>query len=279
MKLGFFGANVGAMASSAAGGLAAMAEELGYHSLWTGEHMVLPKPRQDKPPLEPDWPMADPLVTLGHLAAHTERLELCTGILVLTQRNPVQLAKEAATVDVLSDGRLVLGVGVGYLAVEFRAIGVPMERRRDRFREHLAAVQALWTMKDPEFHGEFVSFNGIDAYPRPVQPGGPPMVLGGTTSAALQEAVELGAGWYGFGHTPAEVTQARAEMVRHADVIGKDITSFRITVTPRVRLTAELVKEYEAAGVDQLVVSVEADTADGVRRRLEFNAPSRLGIR
>lgn len=278
MKLGFFGANVGAMASTAAGGLAARAEELGYHSLWTGEHMVLPKPRLDKPPLDPDWPMADPLVTLGYLAAHTERLELCTGILVLTQRNPVQLAKEAATVDVLSGGRLVLGVGVGYLAAEFRATGVPMERRRARFREHLAAVRALWTMKDPEFQGEFVSFDGIDAYPRPVRSGGPPVVLGGATSAALKEAVELGAGWYGFGHTPAEAARARAEMVRHADVIGKDITSFRTTVTPRVRLNAELVKDYEAAGVDQLVVSVEADTVDGVRRRLELNAPARLGM-
>jgi probable F420-dependent oxidoreductase len=279
VKLGFFGANVGAMASAAAGGLAARAEDLGYDSLWTGDHMVLPKPRQPKPPLEPDWPMADPLVSLAYLAAHTERIELCTGILVLTLRNPVQLAKEAATVDVLSGGRLVLGVGVGYVEAEFRAAGVPLARRRARFREHLGAARALWTMDEPEFHGDFVSLDGVDAYPRPVQRGGPRVVLGGNTGTAFRDAVELGSGWYGFGHTPSHVAEVRNEMVRHAEAIGKDLSHFELTVTPRVRLTPELVKEYEAAGVDQLVVSVEADTTDGVRHRLELNAPERLGIR
>jgi probable F420-dependent oxidoreductase len=278
MKLGFFGANVGGMASRGAGEIVARAEELGYHSLWTGEHMVLPKPRQEKPPLEPDWPMADPMVTLGHLAAFTERMELCTGILVLTQRGPAQLAKEAATVDVLSGGRLVLGVGVGYVVPEFRATGVPMERRRARFREHLAALQALWTMEDPAFDGEFVQFDGIDAYPRPVQAGGPPLVLGGTGPQALRDAAELGSGWYGFGHTPEQVSEARDVMANHADSIGRDFGDFRITITPRVRLNRELVGAYEKAGVDQLVVSVEAPTREEVRRRLELNAPRTFGI-
>ncbi|CAI7979675.1 hypothetical protein FRAHR75_680015 [Frankia sp. Hr75.2] len=104
------------------------------------------------------------------------------------------------------------------------------------------------------------------------------MVLGGNTPVALTDAVELGTGWCDFGHTPADMAQTRALMIRHADAIGKDRTGFRITVTPRVRLTAELAKEYEAASVDQLVVSVETDAVNGVRRRLESNVPSRLGI-
>ncbi|XVQ14971.1 TIGR03619 family F420-dependent LLM class oxidoreductase [Spirillospora sp. CA-255316] len=278
MKLGFFGANVGGMASRGAGEIAARAEELGYQSLWTGEHMVLPKPRQEKPPLDPDWPMADPMVTLGHLAAFTERIELCTGILVLPQRGPVQLAKEAATVDVLSGGRLVLGVGVGYVVPEFRATGVPMERRRARFREHLAALQALWTMESPEFHGEFVQFDGIDAYPRPVQAGGPPVVLGGMGPQALKDAAELGSGWYGFGHTPEQVAEVRELMNKHAESRGRDLDDFKIIITPRVRLTKELVDAYEKVGVDQLVVSVEAPTLEEVRGRLERNAPGRFGI-
>ncbi|AWK73892.1 hypothetical protein CBI38_22350 [Rhodococcus oxybenzonivorans] len=278
MKLGFFGANVGGMASDEAGELAARGEELGYHSLWTADHAILPKPRQPKPPLDPDWPIMDPLVTLGYLAAFTDRIELCTGILVLTQRGPVQLAKAAATVDVLSRGRLVLGVGVGYVVPEFRATGVPMERRRARFREHLAALRAMWTMDDPQFHGDFVEFDGIDAYPRPIQEGGPRLVLGGATPLALRDAAALGTGWYGFGQTPDEVAEARELMVRHADAIGRDLKDFQITVTPRARLTTELVSAYESAGVDQLVVSVEADTTDGVRKRLELNAPATLGL-
>lgn len=277
MKLGFFGANVGGMVSREAGAVAAHAEGLGYHSLWTGEHVVLPRPRQSKPPLDPDWPMGDPLVTLGYLSAHTERMELCTGIVVATLRQPVQLAKEAATVDVLSGGRLVLGVGVGYLAVEFAAMGVPMERRRARFREHVRALQAMWTLEEPLFHGEFVTVDGVDAYPRPVRPGGPPLVLGGATSAALQDAAELGSGWYGFGHTPEDAARARAVIVRHADELGRDLTDFEITVTPRSRLSRDLIEQYRAAGVSQLVVTVEAADVDGVRRRLDLNAPGRLG--
>ncbi|XVQ07553.1 TIGR03619 family F420-dependent LLM class oxidoreductase [Spirillospora sp. CA-255316] len=278
MKLGFFGANVGGMVSRHAGELAARAEGLGYHSLWTGEHLVLPKPRRPKPPLEPDWPMADPMVTLGHLAAHTERIALCTGILVATLRQPVQLAKEAATVDVLSGGRLVLGVGVGYVPQEYRAMGVPMERRRARFREHIGALRALWTMADPAFHGEFVTFDGIDAHPRPVRPEGPPLVLGGATATALRDAAELGSGWYGFGHTPEQAAQAREVIVRHAESVDRDLKGFEITVTPRVRLSPELAERYRAAGVSQLVVTVEADTPDGVRRRLDHNAPANLGL-
>jgi probable F420-dependent oxidoreductase len=278
MKLGFFGANVGGMVSRQAGEVAAHAEELGYQSLWTGEHLVLPSPRQAKPPLEPDWPMADPLVTLGYLAAHTERIKLCTGIVVATLRQPVQLAKEAATVDILSGGRLVLGVGVGYLDLEFQAMGVPMDRRRARFREHLHALKAMWTMKEPVFHGDFVTFDGIDAHPRPVSPEGPPLVLGGTTSTALRDAAELGSGWYGFGHTPEEAAQARTAIFGHAEQLGRDLTGFEITVTPRARLSPELIEQYRRAGVAQLVVTVEADTVDGVRRRLDCNAPRRLGL-
>jgi len=278
MKLGFFGANVGGMVAPEAVDIVERAEELGYHSMWTGEHMVLPKPRQDKPPLEPEWPMGDPLVMLAHLAAYTKRMELCTGILVLALRSPVQLAKEAATLDVLSGGRLVLGVGAGYVEPEFRAVGVPLERRRARFREHLEALRVLWTMESPVFDGEFVQFDGIDAYPRPVRAAGPRLVLGGAGPLALKDAAELGTGWYGFGQTPEQVGEARDIMRRHADFLGRDFNDFEIVVTPRARLDTELVRAYERAGVRQLVVSIEDSSIEGVRKRLELNAPRMLGI-
>ena len=153
-----------------------------------------------------------------------------------------------------------------------------MERRRERFHEHLSAMRALWTMDDPEFHGEFVDFDGIDAYPRPVQAGGPPLVLGGASLSALRDAAEFGAGWYGFGQTPDEVAAACEVMDRHAESIGRDLTGFNVNLTPRVRLTRDLVDLYEKAGVDQLVVSVEGRTPEDVRRRIELNAPSTQGI-
>ncbi len=278
MKLGVFGVNVGAMASTAAGALARMAEDLGYDSLWAAEHMALPKPRRSTPPLDPDWPMADPLVMLGHLAAFTSRVELCTGVLILPLRQPIQLAKEAATLDVLCGGRLVLGLGLGYLPEEFTAAGVPTADVRRRFREHLRALQSLWTMESPSFRGEFVEFAGIDAYPRPVQTGGPRLVLGGHSPQALRDAAEFGGGWYGFGCTPEEAGRAREQIRRHADEIGRDLSDFRITVTPPVQLTAGLAEGYARAGAQQVVVSVESRTVDGVRRRLEKNAPGRLGF-
>src|SRR5215471_10269722 len=132
MRLGFFGANVGPMASRDARGVIELAEELGYASMWTGEHMVLPVNRPDYLNIPADWAFADPMVMLGYLAACTERIELCTGVLLLPQRHPVQLAKEIATVDVLCGGRLRVGVGIGHLVAEMDALDVPAEGRQRR---------------------------------------------------------------------------------------------------------------------------------------------------
>nr|WP_166462644.1 LLM class F420-dependent oxidoreductase [Amycolatopsis acidicola] len=266
------------MATPACGQLARHAEELGYSSLWTGEHSVLPRPRRDKPPLEPDWPMADPLVTLAYIAASTTHMQLCTGVVVLPQHNPVQLAKRVATLDVLSGGRLVLGVGIGHVSIEFAALGVPMQGRRERAREYLAAMRALWAEEPPVFSGRYVSFAGVDAYPKPVSRLGPAVVLGGVGERALRDAARLGQGWYGFGQTPDEVRVIAATLHRLLAEEERDLASFRISVTPRARLTPALADDYRSAGVHQLVVSVEADSVDGVRRKLDRNAPGRLGI-
>jgi probable F420-dependent oxidoreductase len=278
IKLGFFGANVGGMASPACGEVAAFAESLGYASLWTGEHVVLPRPRTDRPPLEPDWPMAEPLLTLSFIAARTTTIELCTGVLLATQRQPVRLAKEAATLDVLSGGRFVLGLGTGHIPLEFEVLGVPTEHKRARLRECLDALQVLWNDEAPEYSGEFVSFSGVDAYPRPVTPGGPRIVMGGYAEAALDDAATRAHGWYGWGLTPEECLEFVPRLRARVAEAGRDPERFEVSLTPRARLTTDLVDEYRRAGVDQLVVTVEAPDADGVRRRLEYNAPKRLGV-
>lgn len=149
--------------------LARLAEALGYRSWWAGEHVVLPSPRVPAAPMEPTDPILDPLVHLAYVAAVTERLELGTGIVILPQRNPLVLAKQVASLDVLSGGRLLLGVAAGYLEPEMAAVGVPFSERGRRTDEYLAAMRALWTQPAPSYQGRHVAFDGIDAHPRPVR--------------------------------------------------------------------------------------------------------------
>jgi probable F420-dependent oxidoreductase len=277
VRLGFFGANVGPMATPAAGDVCAYAEELGYHSMWTGEHMVLPVHRPDYLKIPADWAFADPLVMFGFLAARTRHIELCTGVLLLPQRHPVHLAKELATLDVLCGGRLRVGVGVGHLVAEMDAMDAVPEGRQARAIEALAVMRALWA-HETDFDGETYSYTGVDAYPLPVRPGGPPIVMGGWSKAALRRAARHAQGWYGFGLDPAATADAVAGIRAEAAAIGRDLSGFVVTATPTVRMNEALVREFADAGVDELVLSAESSDLDGVRRKLANNAPEALGV-
>src|SRR3954464_9787083 len=173
------------------------AETAGFESLWAGEHVALPDPQVPPSPMAPQDPALDPLLALTWAAAATRSIRLATGIIILPQRNPVVLAKQLASLDVLSHGRFVFGVGVGYLEPEFRAIGANFEQRGAVTDEYLDAMVHLWYDDHPEFHGRFAAFDGIDAHPRPVQQP-IPIVIGGHTPAAYRRAVARGHGWYGF---------------------------------------------------------------------------------
>ena len=180
MKIGFFGINFGVCGDPVAMiQVAKAAEQAGLESVWTGEHVVLPDPRVAPSPSEPQTPFLDPVVALSHIAAHTVRLRLGTGVIILPQRNPVVLAKELATLDVVSKGRLLFGLGAGYLEPEFRALGAPFEQRGSVTNEAIEAIKALWTMEKPTYRGRFFSFGGIDAQPRPIQKPHPPIHVGG----------------------------------------------------------------------------------------------------
>src|SRR5204862_4622605 len=132
------------------------AEQAGLESLWTGEHVVLPDPQAPPSPLPPETPILDPAVALAFAAAHTERIRLGTGIIILPQRNPLVLAKELASLDVLSGGRLIFGVGIGYLKPEFDGLGIPFSHKGARTIEYLEAMLAMWTQPQPSYHGRFV---------------------------------------------------------------------------------------------------------------------------
>ncbi|RMF80676.1 MAG: TIGR03619 family F420-dependent LLM class oxidoreductase, partial [Nitrospirae bacterium] len=185
-------------------GFARLAEELGFESVWVVEHVVLPEAYRSTYPYDPSGrmpygaatPQPDPLVWLAAASAATERLRLATGILELPLRNPVVLAKELATLDRLAEGRLILGVGLGWMREEAEAVGVPFEGRALRAEESLRAMQCLWRDEVASFEGRTVRFHRVRCEPRPFRPGGIPVVVGGHTEAAARRAGRLGNGLY-----------------------------------------------------------------------------------
>jgi probable F420-dependent oxidoreductase len=272
MKIGFFGINVGVAGDvEAMIAIAKASEAAGLESVWTGEHVVLPDPRVPPSPSEPQTPFLDPAVALAHVAAHTTTLRLGTGIIILPQRNPVVLAKELASVDVVSNGRLIFGIGAGYLEPEFRALGAPFEDRGAVTDEAIDAIKALWTMDRPSYDGHYFSFAGIDAQPRPVQKPHPPIVVGGRSRRGARRAVRSGDGWYGFA-TDVDTT---AQILGWIDGYLADglrppeLGPLEISVTPPVRLTAEVADRYEEIGVHRLIPASGGSSLEQVLRSVE----------
>lgn len=259
MKYGLFGINFGPCADpEVSSEVAIAAEAAGFESLWTGEHVALPSPQAPPSPVPAETPFVDPAVALAYIAGQTQSILLGTGIIILPQRNPVVLAKELASVDVVSKGRLLFGLGVGYIPAEFEALGVPYAQRGARSDEYLEAILALWTEPQPSFEGEFVRFSGIDAMPRPVQQPHPPVVVGGLSDAAFSRAVTRGNGWYGFA-LDAEATARCLEGIKAAnekDPRPTELGGLEISVTPRGKVDREAVARYEDLGVDRLIVQL-----------------------
>jgi probable F420-dependent oxidoreductase len=284
MKLGLFGMNTGAQ--SGPEGLAAAAraaEAAGFDSLWAGEHVILPDPQVPPSPMAPQDPALDLMIGLTWAAAATETILLATGIVIMPQRNPVVLAKQIASLDVLSKGRFVFGIGVGYLEPEFRAIGANFEQRGAVTDEFLEVMQHLWYDEHPEYHGQFVDFAGMDAYPRPVQ-AAVPIVVGGHSRAAYRRSVARGHGWYGFGLTPEATVHCMEGLRAAAAQVARpaDLGELEITVTPPggQRLTPEDVAAYAEAGVHR-IVPIPGPGADGVAETIETSvaAVSAVGSR
>ena len=277
-SIGLFG--VGQRAGTdALARVGSLAEDVGYDSLWMGEHVVVPDPHRPPSPMQPLDPILDPLVALSFLAGRTTRIRLATGIVILPQRNPLVLAKQLASLDVVSGGRLVFGMGVGYLEPEMTAIGVPMDRRGTRAVEYLGAMRALWEQERPSFEGEFVHFSGVNAHPRPVQ-SPLPVVMGGHSSAAHRRAARHARGWYGF-MLDLDATSEQLDGLRRslADA-GRDVSELEITVTPRGRIDAEVVAAYGRLGVDRLVlVPRNGSSVEGVEDFVRTHTPERLGAR
>lgn len=263
MKFGLFGINVGPCADpDVALRIAQAAEASGVESVWTGEHVVLPDPQVPPSPVSPETPFLDPAVALASVATGTKTIRLGTGIIILPQRNPLVLAKELASVDVVSHGRLIFGIGIGYLEPEFDALGVPFAHKGARAVDYLQAIRALWTQERPSYHGRFVKFAGIQAFPKPVQQPHPPILMGGATPAALRRAAAHGNGWYGYALS-LEATARCIEGLRAAqDELGRpaELGDLEISVTPAGKIEPDTVKRFADLGVHRLIVARRSQT-------------------
>ena len=262
MKFGLFAINYGTCADpDTAVKIAQYAESAGFESVWTGEHVVLPDPQPSGFALPPTLPMLDSTVALTLVAAHTTTIKVASGIIVLPLRNPVILAKELASVDVVAKGRLIVGVGAGYVAEEFAATGVPMTNRGERMDDYIRALRALWSMKHPQHNGPFVSFAGVNAYPRPIQLPGPPIVVGGASPGALRRAVTMADGWYGFNvdlPLARQCVEALHQMASQHERPA-ELDRLELTMTPTGKFDRTVVEQYEELGVDRLVFLPQPD--------------------
>jgi probable F420-dependent oxidoreductase len=254
------------------------AEALGFDSLWVAEHVVLfddhasryPYAEDGRFPASGEAGFLDPFGALCFLAGVTERIRLGTGICLVPQRNPVYVAKEVASADWLSRGRIDFGVGVGWLAEEFAAVAAPFAERGTRCRSYLEVCKRLWCDEVSAYHDRFYTLPACRAYPKTVQMPHPPIHFGGESDAALERVAAVGPGWYGFNLDPAgfaaRVRRLEALLAEH----GRTRSEITISVSPYLRSTSEAeLAAYAAAGADQVILTAFARDAAGLHRRLE----------
>lgn len=263
MKFGVFGMNMHpCITPEAIARVARAAEDSGFESLWGGEHIVLADPQAPPSPLPPNTQFVDLCATMAFVAAHTTTLRLVTGIIILPLRNPIVLAKQLASVDVVSNGRLVFGVGIGNLRVEFAALGMPFDHKGLRAEEALGVMKALWTMEQPGYKGRFFRLAGVRAEPRPVQKPHPPIIFGGKTPHAFSRTARLGSGWFGYGLSLEATAQCVEGIRRACGAYGRPFDEIEISVTPKDKLDHDLVRRYGKLGVRRLVIAPSALDTD-----------------
>jgi probable F420-dependent oxidoreductase len=243
------------------GAVAQRADELGFATLWCGEHVVMvdepgsryPYAEDGKIAVAPDADWLDPLLALTFAAALTSRITLATGILLLPEHNPLVVAKQAATLDVLSGGRFSLGIGVGWSAEEFAALGVPFAGRSARTAEYVAAMRRVWADDVASFRGDFTCFESVRVNPRPVHARRLPVLLGGTTDAALGRVAEYGDGWYGFNVDAAAVPDRLRVLADQCRRRGRQLRDLSIAVSVP-EAGPDVLPALAEAGVTELVV-------------------------
>jgi probable F420-dependent oxidoreductase len=276
MKLGVTFANSGPLSSpDLFAHLAVTAERCGFESIWSVEHVVIPEnyqspypySRSGKIPGPENVAIPDPLLPLAFAAALTSRLRLGTSIVILPQRHPLYLAKEAATLDVLSKGRALLGVGSGWLREEFDALGIDFRTRGARTDEAIKAMRALWCEEASTFRGKHFSFGPVKSFPKPVQKGGVPILVGGNSEAAARRAGRLGDGFFPAVADPERLRPLLALVRTEAEKAARNPDAIEFSCMGRANL--ETVKALADLGISRVAVPPPAYDPDGMTRGLE----------
>ncbi|HLG13064.1 MAG TPA: LLM class F420-dependent oxidoreductase [Blastocatellia bacterium] len=248
--------------------LARELEDRGFESLWLPEHTHIPTCRRSPwpggaPLPEEYWHTYDPFVALMAAAAATTKLRLATGICLIIERDPITTAKEVASVDMLSGGRFIFGIGGGWNAEEMENHGTNFKKRWRVLRERVLAMKEIWTKDEPEYHGEFVNFDKLWAYPKPVQKPHPPIIMGGDGPTTFDRVVEFCDGWSPIGYRMEGLPEKIAELHRRAEAAGRDPKSISISIfgaNPK----REALDELESLGVDRAVFGVPPAERDTV---------------
>jgi probable F420-dependent oxidoreductase len=291
MKIGVNLHNYGPFASKPAiDAIAERSEALGYDSIWTADHILVPRTEP-----EPFGQLLETLTTLSYIAAKTRRIALGTSILVLPQREPILVAKQAATVDELSDGRLTLGIGVGWIEREFGYLGADFAARGDRADEYIAALRELWTADEPQFAGDAVRFDEAIFSPRPRRQSGIPILVGGDSTRALRRAARLADGWHALDASPKKIRDAAVTLATLAPDRPLEISLRIKTAIGRATrppgtsedpdhgalegepdAIAARILSYRDAGVTHIVIDPDTDTLEQYLDDLErFSAEVR----
>lgn len=259
-------------------------EALGYDSLWVSDHVVIPREYDSRYPYNPsgklgwtEMPLLEPLSTLLFVAGVTERVKLGTTVLVVPMRNPVLHAKVMATLDHLSEGRLIFGAGVGWLKEEFDALDMPFDHRGARTDEFLQVMINLWTKDDPSFEGTYYRVGNVASFPRPVQQPHPPIWIGGNTDPALRRTARLGDAWHAAGATPEQIEEAIPKLHAYARAAGRAPASIPITLRTGLRgdddaeILARL-RRYQALGVAHICLETSNRDMDRAYATLDHFA-------
>ena len=265
MKLGIIPINIGVQSLDEVVQLAQLAESLGYESVWTFEHVIVPVDYESKYPYDasgkmgatPETNFIDPLIALAAVAASTKTIRLGTGVNILSQANPLYMAKQAASLDFVSSGRFMLGIGIGWLKEEFDALGVPFARRGARFDDYVEAMRKVWSGEVVEHESDFISWHGFKSYPLPVQ-NPLPLVMGGVKGKIFKRIAKYGNGWYAPAGDPAEIKGHLENLRKACDAIGRDMSEIEITCMWPGTGGKEFLDQLEEVGVHRAVVILMA---------------------
>ncbi len=266
MKFGLIPINIGIESIDQMVGLAQLAESSGLESIWTFEHVMVPVDYQSKYPYNdsgkmgapPETGFVDPLIALAAVAAATSTIRLGTGVNILSQVNPLYMAKQAASLDFLSNGRFMLGVGIGWLREEFDALGVPFERRGERFDDYVVAMKKIWSGEVVEHESDFINWHGFKSYPLPTQKPHLPVIMGGAKGRIYQRIARHGDGWYAPIGDPGELSTALDELKSACDAEDRDFSEVEITCMWPAAGGIEAVQALADVGVSRLVVPLMA---------------------